>query len=282
MLGVVKIDLKPVVKWSGSKRSQSDYIVNNMPKEINTYYEPFVGGASVLYKLLHTPEIHVKNYVCSDKNGDLISLWNSIIKYPERLVNSYELMWNELTKDSNINRRKEYFYEVRSHFNSTRSPEDFLFLSRTCTNGLIRYNSSGKFNTSLHFSRDGIKPKTLEKIIFDWSDKLNLNNVKFVNCEYEEINPIRMDFVYLDPPYANTKGMYYGLIDYEKFWEWMRKINCGYILSFDGKTDGIDNTFPVPKDLYDKHEYIQSGRSSFRSLKNQSTQLVEESLYIKL
>lgn len=147
---------------------------------------------------------------------------------------------------------------------------------------MIRYNSSGDFNTSLHFSRDGIKPDKLSSIILTWSDKLNSANVKFLCSGYENIVPKQGDFVYLDPPYANTRGMYYGSIDYNCLWSWMRNLGCKYILSFDGKTESTDNTFPVPKDLYNKHEYIKSGRSSFRSLKMQSTQIVKESLYIKL
>ncbi len=282
MGGEFKINLEPVIKWSGSKRNQSEYIVNCMPKNIETYYEPFVGGASVLFRLLNTEKICVKNYVCSDKNNDLIDLWDTIMFSPERLCKSYRVRWDELNKDADINRRKEYFYEVRKHFNQTRNPEDFLFLSRTCTNGLIRYNSSGDFNTSLHFSRDGIKPDKLSSIILTWSDKLNSANVKFLCSGYENIVPKQGDFVYLDPPYANTRGMYYGSIDYNCLWSWMRNLGCKYILSFDGKTESTDNTFPVPKDLYNKHEYIKSGRSSFRSLKMQSTQIVKESLYIKL
>lgn len=160
-----------------------------MPKNIETYYEPFVSGASVLFRLLNTEKICVKNYVCSDKNNDLIDLWDTIMFSPERLCKSYRVRWEELNKDADINRRKEYFYEVRKHFNQTRNPEDFLFISRTCTNGLIRYNSSGDFNTSLHFSRDGIKPDKLSSIILTWSDKLNSANVKFLCSGYKNIVP---------------------------------------------------------------------------------------------
>jgi len=190
-------------------------------------------------------------------------------------------MWKELNKDDNIERRKKYFYEVRSRFNKTRNPSDFLFLSRTCTNGLIRYNSKGEFNTSLHFSRGGIKPESLAEIILDWHNKLNYYNVQFICMDYKSVNPSFNDFAYLDPPYANTKGIYFGKIDYEQFWNWIRNLKCNYILSFDGKRAEIDNTYKVPKDIYDTHEYVMSGRSSFKDLKDQEVQYVQESLYIK-
>lgn len=275
------VKFQPVIKWSGSKRSQSETIVKLMPKEIDTYYEPFIGGASVLFQLLHS-EVKVNNYIASDINNDLINLWNEIKSNPKELSQAYETLWLELNTDEDINRRKEYFYSVRRRFNAERKPHDFLFLSRTCTNGLIRYNSKGEFNTSLHFSRDGIIPSTLEKIILDWSEKLNENNVLFINQSYENIRTKEDDFIYLDPPYANTKGMYYGQLDYDNFWHWLRSQPAKYLLSFDGKRAEIDNTYAVPKDIYKEHIYLHSGRSSFKDLKNQVVQQVQESLYIQL
>ena len=53
---------KPVIKWSGSKRGQSEKIVSYFPKEINIYYEPFLGGGSVMFQLLNTLDIKVNKY----------------------------------------------------------------------------------------------------------------------------------------------------------------------------------------------------------------------------
>lgn len=64
---------EPVIKWSGSKRTQAGDIIACFPKEIDTYYEPFCGGASVLRRLLDS-KIKVNNYICSDLNNGLISL----------------------------------------------------------------------------------------------------------------------------------------------------------------------------------------------------------------
>lgn len=190
-------------------------------------------------------------------------------------------MWKELNRDDDIERRKKFFYQIRSRFNKNRNTSDFLFLSRTCTNGLIRYNSKGEFNTSFHFSRGGIHPEKLNKIIEDWSNKLNNYNVQFICQSFTQIHANENDFIYADPPYANTKGIYYGTIDYDKLWDWLRKQPCKYILSFDGKRENIDNTYDVPTDLYDKHEYIHSGRSSFKDLKEQKVEYVQESVYTK-
>ncbi|WP_297994088.1 hypothetical protein [uncultured Clostridium sp.] len=75
--------------------------------------------------------------------------------------------------------------------------------------------------------------------------------------------------------------MYYGTIDYDKLWDWIRNQPCKYMLSFDGKTSSSDKTYEVSKDLYSTHEYLYSGNSSFsRTIGKSSSEYVEESLYI--
>lgn len=272
---------QPAIKWSGSKRSQSEEIVKRIyKKEYDTYYEPFCGGCSVLFQLLHS-DIKFKRYICSDKNKGLIDLWNEIKNNPEEVIKQYETMWNELNVDYDKERKKQYFYKVRERYNKEGSPYDFMFIMRTTTNGMPRYNNNGDFNNSFHVTRNGIIPKSFNKIIREWSEVLNKYKVEFIHREYNDIQTNKKDFIYLDPPYANTKGMYYGTIDYDKLWDWMRKQPCKYMLSFDGKTSSRDETYEVPKDLYSIHEYVYNGNSSFsRVIGTSNKEYVSESLYI--
>lgn len=280
MISIAKF--QPVIKWSGSKRSQAEEILKRFPRKIDTYYEPFCGGASMLRALLES-DIKVEEYCCSDLNDGLIALWNMIKDNPSIVKESYRCMWNELNIDDDKERKKQYFYKVREQYNLFYKPEDFMFIMRTTTNGMPRYNKDGLFNNSFHVTRNGIIPDTLDKIIDEWSDLLNKNNVIFTCHNYNIINPCEGDFVYLDPPYANTKGMYYGSIDNEKLWEWLRKLKCGYALSYDGISGKEDNTYSVPSDIYDSHEYILSGNSSFkRTIGKSNDSVVYESLYSKL
>ena len=274
------MNFQPIIKWSGSKRSQSEEIIKRFPKNIDTYYEPFVGGASVLFQLLNS-DIKVNKYICSDINEDLINLWNIIKDNPQYLIDSYKKMWEELNSIDEIEKRKEYYYMVRNRFNEKRNPKDFMFLSRTCANGLIRFNSKGEFNTPFHFSRPGINPYRLERIMNQWSELLKKNNVIFICQDYKNIRTTKNDLIYLDPPYINTKGMYYGQIDYNEFWDFLRKQNGSYIFSFDGKTGNKDRTYEVPTDIYDTHEYIYSGISGFGKI-HKKQEYVKESLYTHL
>lgn len=273
---------QPVIKWSGSKRSQSEIIISKFAKKINTYYEPFCGGCSVLRQLLES-DIEVNNYICSDINKDLIDLWNEIKNNPNEVYDNYYKMWHELNdKDDNKERKKQYFYKVRDRFNKVKSPYDFMFIMRTTTNGMPRYNKNGEFNNSFHVTRDGIKPETLKNVITEWSGLLNKYNVQFIHQSYENIQSKNGDLIYIDPPYANTKGMYYGVINYENLWQWLRLQNGIYLLSFDGTTSSDDMTYDVPNDIYTTHEYLYSGNSSFRRVIGKSnSEYVRESLYIK-
>ena len=271
---------QPVIKWSGSKRSQSEEIIKRFPKKIDTYYEPFIGGGSILFQLLNS-DIEVKEYICSDINEELIALWNIIKEEPYELYKDYLEKWTQLNSIEDIEKKKEYYYEIRNKFNKSRNPKDFMFLSRTCVNGLIRYNKKGEFNTSLHSGRPGIHPEKLKKIIYQWSDLLNEKNVKFIQQDYRCVNTSENDLIYLDPPYANTTGMYYGTINYEQLWKFLIEQKGNYILSFDGKTNVGNTEYDVPNEIYDKHEYIYYGISGFHKLHKKQI-YVEESLYIKI
>ena len=273
---------QPVIKWSGSKRSQANEIIKYFPKEINTYLEPFCGGASVLRAPIES-DVKVGTYICSDVNQDLINLWNAIKNSPEAVYEVYSLRWHEVNdKDDEKGRKKLYFEEVRECYNREHNPYDFFFILRTTTNGMPRYNRNGEFNNSFHITRNGICPERVKPIIFEWSDILNDNNVQFIQNDFKDISTTDSTFMYLDPPYAGVKGMYYGGFNNKELFDWLRKQPAQWVMSYDGISGDVDNTYNVPEDLYSQHVYIRSGNSSFRRVIGKSNDtIVYESLYIK-
>lgn len=274
---------KQIIKWSGSKRSQSSSICDKIPnKSFETYYEPFCGSSSVLIELLKRDDKYkFDKFQCSDINYDLINLWNYIKDNPIQLMIGYSELWTEYNS-TNIQHRKDFFELVRTRYNKEHSPIDFMFIMRTTTNGMPRYNNNGNFNNSCHFSRPGINPKTLYDIILNASDLLNSNNVLFKHCSFNEYNKTSVeDFFYLDPPYASSKGMYFGNFDTDGFFNWINKNEFTYILSYDGKIqDGYDFTKSIPIN-YKTHEYLKSGNSSFRRVTgNSNDSVIYESIYM--
>lgn len=263
---------KPVIKWSGSKRSQSEAIKTYLPHAFHTYYEPFLGGGSMLYA------IQPQKAVCGDICVPLIDLWNEIKQDPERLAEEYRVRWTRLQQEG-----YQTYYEIRDQFNKEHKPEDLLFLSRTCVNGLIRFNANGDFNNSLHHTRPGIAPDRLRKIILDWS--AHIQCADFAAREYFETTSQAQkgDLIYLDPPYFHTKGRYYGTIDFERFLDYLESLNqrgIKYMLSFDGVRGKDDFTVELPKELYKRHALIPSGNSSFKKVMDKEKMQVLESLYL--
>lgn len=188
--------LPSVIKWSGSKRSVAAELSKYIQKG-ETYYEPFVGGGALM------PFAKSTKAIASDIIPELINLWNAIKISPINVADEYSIRWHRLQNEG-----PAVYYEIRDHFNATKNYYDFLFLTRTCVNGLIRYNKNGEFNNSFHLSRPGINPKTLKNIIIKWSD--TIQHFEFINVDYREcLSTVKKgDFVFLDPPYGGTKNRY--------------------------------------------------------------------------
>lgn len=263
--------IQPVIKWSGSKRLQAPTIVKLFPR-FSTYYEPFLGGGSVLF------QVNPKKSLCGDICKPLIELWMLVKTNPKSLIDSYKENWHKLQKEGYT-----FYYEVRDRFNFNQNPFDLLFLSRTCVNGLIRFNKKGEFNNSLHHTRKGINPEKMAKIMSMWSNRIR--NVEFVQGDYRDITrtATNRDFIYLDPPYFNTRGRYYGRIDFEEFVQFLCELNergIRFALSLDGLRANKRYIVDLPRELFKRHFLIDSGNSTFVKVMNGKVEEVKESLYL--
>lgn len=277
--------MQPIIKWSGSKHTQAQSIISYIPdKEYDTYYEPFCGSCSILAYIIERERYtgKFKRFICSDLNNDLIASYNMIKENPDKVIMDYACHWSNLNKKSNsIEDKKSYFNWVREKLNREHNPSDFIFIMRTTTNGMPRYNSNGDFNNSFHVTRDGITPDKFEKIVKKWNRLLNKYDVEFICQSFENIKPGENDLVYLDPPYANTKGMYFGGFDSTALFTFLGTLRCDWLLSYDGIAGSKDMTVKVPEMLYKKHLFINSGNSSFRRVIGKDRKCnVLESLYL--
>lgn len=266
--------LQPVIKWSGSKRKSAEFITSFIPAT-GSYFEPFLGGGSILGAVGKRPGY------AGDQIPELIGIWNLVKSDPNFLADSYEKNWNGLQKQGHT-----YYYKIRERFNTQRTPEDLLFLSRTCVNGLIRFNTNGDFNNSLHHTRPGIHPDTLRTIINEWSKIVS--QTKFLSTDYEKLlaKAKAGDIVYMDPPYMGNKGRYKNEeFDFERLWRNLEDLNrrkIKWILSLDGKSGDRDysTTLATPQDL-SKEAYVIDGESSaFPRLLNSRLDKVTESLFL--
>lgn len=269
------------MKWSGSKDTQVENIINYFPKNISIYFEPFLGGGSVFLKLLQS-DIDVDCYILGDINKELIGVYKLIQEDPEKIISAYKIHYDNYNSE-NTQYRKEYFAKIRERFNINKNPEDFYWIMRTTTNGMPRYNKNGDFNNSCHFSRPGMRPKEVENIIMKYHNLMKGKNILFTDTSYEDITKHTQSYdnclMYLDPPYENTKGMYFGGFNNKQFINWLNNLKFKWILSYDGKVndDKVEHVAPNFK----RHEYLLSGNSSFRRvIGNSNDSIISESLYL--
>ena len=250
---------------------QAAAIVKFFPK-FNRYYEPFVGGGSVLF------QANPKVAICGDICEPLIALWKTIRDSPDVLIKQYARDWKRLQIEGYL-----VYYEIRNRFNKSPNPFDLFFLSRTCVNGLIRFNSKGEFNNSLHHTRKGIHPDKIKKIVMKWSQRIK--NVVFITGDYRKTvkGASSSDFIYLDPPYFNTRGRYYGRINYDEFIEFLELLNeknIKFALSYDGICGNREYVIDLPKHIYKRHFFLESGNSPFKKVMGKKKEMVRESLYL--
>ena len=185
---------KPFVKWVGGKRqllAQFRRLNLYPPEKFNPktgkYFEPFVGGGAVFFDLL-------PDKAClSDLNNELITAYNVIKNDVERLISS-------LQKHKN---NKEYFLKIRAQRPAVLSDLEvasrFIFLNRTCFNGLYRVNRSGGFNAPFgRYSNPLIcDAYNLRKV----SKALHRTEIKCEDYKAVLKRAKKGDFIYFDPPY---------------------------------------------------------------------------------
>ena len=198
--------LKPFIKYCGGKTKLLPYIIENLPpKEFNNYYEPFVGGGSVVLGIL-SKDITYKcqrNYTISDINDGLINCY-------EIIKNNVEDLIVELKKDVYKNDADSY-YKRRTRFNQIKFDDTqnlvekaalFIYLNKCGYNGMYRENSKGEFNIPFGKMKN---PNICDTLTLR-SVNNGLQNVHIACCEYKDIYELveKGDFVYMDPPYHET------------------------------------------------------------------------------
>lgn len=193
------LSLSPFVKWAGGKRQIKEIIIKMIPKEFNTYFEPFLGGGAIFF------ELKPKKAYINDINKNLMDIYSCFTN-----ENYFNNLVDELNKLEKLHSEKTY-YEIRSMDKDHRfnllpiwvKAGRTIYLNKSCFNGLYRVNSKGFFNVPF-----GKKEKVTlySKENFDNIKKYFANNeIKIYSENYIDIvsNAKENDFIYFDPPYDN-------------------------------------------------------------------------------
>lgn len=198
---------KPFIKWAGGKTQLLSEIRRKYPERIEKYCEPFVGGGAVLFDILST--FNPKEVLINDINAELINTYHQIKTNSEPLISQLselQQQYKELPEED----RKSLFFAKRERYNSLKinggnevenleKAALFIFINKTCFNGLYRVNSKGLFNVPFNNAKN---PLICDEENLRACSSV-LQNVKMTTGDYSLCKDfIDGDtFVYVDPPY---------------------------------------------------------------------------------
>lgn len=200
--------IKPFLKWAGGKGQILNKIRPLYPKElgskINKYIEPFIGGGAVFFDVVTNYKLHT--YIINDINKELINTYkaiqqdiNSLLGYLSNITSYY--------KQLSIDDKDLFYYSIRKKYNNIIIDKSiniekaalFIFLNKTCFNGLYRVNRNNQFNVPTG--------KYKNPTIYDEENLLNisqiLQKVEILCGDFSTVyNHIESNtFIYIDPPY---------------------------------------------------------------------------------
>lgn len=182
----------PFLKWAGGKRALVPEIVKLLPEHFGNYYEPFCGGGAVFFAL----DSRIRQAYLSDVNTELMLTYAMLRKNAAAVV--------DLLKEHAQKHGAEHYKQIRSEGHNYRSPVKiaarFIYLNKTCYNGLYRVNKSGQFNVPMgNYKNPAICDEDNLLAAGEVLEKAALKTQSF-----EKIAPSKDDFVYCDPPYDET------------------------------------------------------------------------------
>ena len=190
------VKVAPFLKWAGGKRQLLNQIKERMPKEYNDYYEPFIGGGAVLFKL--QPEKATIN----DINISLINVYRQVKDNTEEFIELVNKLDSEMWEDG-----KEYYLDIREKYNDKLLKKEydlelatlFTFMNKHCFNGLYRVNKKGLFNVPYNKSR---RTSIEEDAVRETAKYLKTVNI--LEGDFEEAckGAKKGDFIFFDSPYA--------------------------------------------------------------------------------
>lgn len=188
---------KPFLRWAGGKRRLVPFLVKHIPPDFsnnNRYCEPFLGAGSLFFRL------QPSQVTLSDNNKDLIDCYRAVQKRPD-LVAKY-------LRQHLLNNCEDYYYKMRKRYNNSKlsiaKAALFIYLNRTCFNGIWRVNEGGEFNVP--YGRIEIPPLPSKEDLLNLSQ--TLTKATIIHSDYKQVvkHVSEGDFIYFDPPYPPLNG----------------------------------------------------------------------------
>ena len=259
---------KPFIKWVGGKSQLLEKIKEKYPSKIEKYCEPFVGGA-VLFDLLS--KFQPRTVLINDINKELINTYTQIRNNCSEMIfqlSAIQIIYQNQTTEEN----KKFFYEKRNRYNELKVNENevenlekavlFIFLNKTCFNGLYRVNSKGLFNVPFNNAKN--------PLLCDNENLRNcsalLQNVEMKVGDYKKCKSFIDDktFVYIDPPYRPlTKTATFTSYSENSFSDKEQIELRNFITEISNKGANVLASNSDPKNINENDEFFDELYSNF-------------------
>lgn len=264
-----------LLKWVGNKQRFAHEIVSYFPPiSDGLYIEPFLGSGAVLGTLAP------KRAIGSDAYAPLMEIWKMLKKDPETLIAWYETRWNRFNDSKDP---LQVYESIKSSFNQNPNPEDFIFLTRSCYGGVIRFRKADGYMSTPMGPHRPIPPASFRQRVRVWFERVQ--GTDFRTLDYREAFGLAKagDVIYCDPPYIDSQGILYGAQDFrlmDLYQEIAEAKNRGVFvaLSIDGtkKSSEKNIDIEIPEGLFEMQGMVNVGRSMLKRFQSLGETLENE------
>lgn len=262
-----------LLKWVGNKQRFSHEIISMFPRRFGTYYEPFLGSGAVLGSL--SPN----RAVASDAFVPLMEIWEMLKRDHNRLEAWYSDRWMRAHAEG-----KESAYEsIKASYNANPNGADFVFLSRACYGGVVRFRQADGYMSTPCGPHSPIDPRSFAGRVKEW--KSRVRHAEFVTCDFEESMSKAQagDLIYCDPPYSFSQAILYGAqrFSIERLLSAImrcKKRGVYVVLSIDGskKSGNMICNIPIHTGLFEREVAVNVGRSMLKRFQMEGQTLEDE------
>jgi DNA adenine methylase len=268
-----------LLKWVGNKQKFAVEITRYFPTDIKRYIEPFLGSGAILATV--APSVGMG----SDAFGPLVEIWKKLASDPNGLVEWYA----ERRRKIEHEKKEEVYKSVLSSYNNAPNGADFLFLTRSCYGGIVRFRKSDGYMSTPCGAHTPIPIENFATRVKEW--KSRLKNVSFEHLDYKEAfaQAEKGDLIYCDPPYSHSQAILYGAQNFclEELLaeiELVKSKGVRVALSIDGNKKSGDYIcdLPIPDGLFKREIFIDCGQSMLKRFQLEGQTLENEVVYDRL
>lgn len=249
-----------LLKWIGSKQKVAHLITPEFPA-FAAYHEPFLGAGGIMANL--APQ----RGFGSDIFPPLIAIWQTLSRDPAMLVHWYADRWQR----SRAGDRVQVYEDIKASYNAHPNGADFLFLTRACYGGVVRFRKKDGYMSTPVGAHPPIAPAAFAVRVAEWHRRLAQCDFACMDFAESIARAAPGDLVYCDPPYAHAQTILYGAqgFDLHRLFASITDAAARGVhvaLSIDGHNKSGDRTLavPVPDGVFQREVAIPLGRSMLR------------------